>query len=176
MKNKILAPQIAVLIAIIAFFVTGCASMITSSSYSFAKTGEQTAVIYLNCTKNNGIKIIDYSGTVIPKPKEGTRWDVITFPAEKPFFLKVNVYDKGKSNLGASGTGAKFLNSLLSIVGLFVSIESSRAKVSRDVYFTCPPLEAGKQYNLIFKSRSIRRNSIELWERGDSRLIYEQIL
>ena len=172
-NRKIFAPGIA---AICFLFTTGCATMLTSASYSFAQPGEQTASIYFNSSKNNGISLIDYSGTLIPKPEEGTRWDLVTFPAEKRFFLKVNVYDKGKSNIGANSSGTGILDALLGIVGLVASLESSRAKVNRDVYFTCPPLEAGKQYNLIFKSRPIRRNSIELWERGASRLIYEQIL
>ena len=162
--------------ALIFFFLTGCASMLTSATYSCVESGEQTAVIYFNSTINNGIKLIDYSGILLPKPKDGTRWDAVTFPAEKPFFLKVNVYDKGKPNVRSSIISSSALGFFIGLIEGFASLESSRAIVNRDVYFTCPPLEAGKQYNMIFKSRPIRRNSIELWERGSSRLIHEQIL
>ena len=175
MRSKILMPWITVFAVITAFSITGCSSLPAAVPYTYTDAGDKTAVIHFNSTKNNGIRIIDYSGVQVPVPKNGTRWDPMVVPAEKQVFIKVNVYDRGRySNMQGFSNG--FIDGLINLVGVIATIELYRATVNRDVYFKCPPLEAGKQYNLVFKNRSIRRNSIELWESGTRILVYEQLL
>jgi hypothetical protein len=141
------------------FFIAGCASMKKSVSYSFAGTdaGGTAAITFMN-----GVTLLDFEGNEFPKPGKGTRWDPLLFPAGKEFLIKVHVYDGGTGTGGGGCGGFGFLACL----ELVIVNETIRGMVWRDVYFVCPPLEAGKEYNLYFNSRSISRDSLELTEKS----------
>jgi hypothetical protein len=143
------------IVAIASFCIAGCATT-RAVPYSFAEEGSGTATILFN----NSIRLLDFEGNIIPGPENGTRWEPISFPAGREFLIKVNVVDTGMGgDLTTTGT-------FLDIIAFVLFIETIRGAVNRNVYFVCPPLEAGKEYTIHFNSRSIRRDSIELREKG----------
>jgi hypothetical protein len=154
------------LIAIFASFcIAGCATT-KSVPYSFAEEGSGTATI----TFNNSIRLLDFEGNIIPGPENGTRWEPVSFPAGREFLIKVNVIDTGMGgDLTTTGT-------IWDIFAFIFFIETIRGSVNRNVYFVCPPLEAGKEYTIHFNSRSIRRDSIELREKGGSFLNRKKVV
>jgi hypothetical protein len=154
------------------FCIAGCASMSKSVPYSFAEEGSGTAII----TFSSGISLLDFEGNPIPGPARGTRWEPMEFPAGRQFLIKVNVVAKA-STFEAGGNG------WAALLAFVLSMETLRGVVNRNVYFVCPPLEAGKEYVLYFNSRTIRRDSIELREKGTGRIlilrgakVHEQII
>jgi hypothetical protein len=144
------------------FCIAGC-STLGSVPYSFAEEENRTASI----TFSKGIRLIDFEGDAIPGPKIGTHWEPVVVPAGRQFLIKVNVTAQA-ANYSSTG----FFSNLLAFAMI---IETVRGVVNRNVYFVCPPLEAGKEYVLYFNSRTIRRDSIEIREKGGLILLGKKV-
>jgi len=125
MKNN---KHLWIVLAFAVFALTGCSS--TSSKkpvpaqYSFAGNEgvDTTAAITFVRGDKMGVRLVDLDGFPFPAPPEGTVWDpAVLFPAGRPLDIRVYVYWK-----------------------------EDRYGERRRGIFKCPPLEAGRQYRLLF--------------------------
>lgn len=134
-----------------AFCITGCASLfIKTVTYSFAENESQTAKITFIRGDKVGVRLVDCEDIKIPAPEKGTRWEESSFifPVGRPLDLRVYVY-----------------------------WSEDRYGERRRGIFKCPPLEAGKKYNLRFKGNYKNGGSLLLYDENTSRFpVYEQTI
>ena len=161
---------------IILIFFAGCGTIATVP-YSFTRNGNGTAEITLQINlKKDGfpkkplygkskisMQLISIEGEEIPLPETGKCWNPVSLPAEKTLTLTINIsYINTPFFGGTSGSGIfKHSNS------------STSSRYSMDVIFNCPPLEAGKNYKLEFKS-GFQKSSLVLTETSTKNIFYEQ--
>jgi len=128
----------------IAIAFCGCASG-SVVKYSFAKNKDEAASIYfdhkdiigaLGSRDSYEVYFLELNGVKLPKPEKNTYWDAYTifFPAGVPLKIRVEVKWSYET-----GTGKKQKKH-----------EGSKKKV-----FECPPLEAGKEYELKYSRPTI---------------------
>ena len=161
MKNRSI---LWIVLIIASFYFIGCSTTprVNNMPYTFAENenAKGTAIIKFN------VMFIDFEGEQLPTPEEGTRWYPLQFPAGRPFNIKVHVYHDGWNSTG----------------GYFdIPYFSPFAVIDKEVIFECPPLEAGKEYRLIY-NYSISGKSLDLKEEDidaffltiKGRIIYSQ--
>jgi len=174
--KKISKTVSAILIVLLLTFTsTGCASKPVEAFYSFAQNESKSAKIEFG--GDPGARFISFEGTKLPKPEKGTLWsNTITFPAGEPFKLTVhaqytpptpmtdvgvalgNVAGKITPS-GDIGMAGIFLFLIISPIfaaslaffalALFVDVPMAIAlTINKDVVFDCLPLEVDKIYTL----------------------------
>jgi len=141
-------------LCIVLFFTalgfTGCFSFIKPVMYSFAENDNEngSAIInFIGSGEKVGVRLVDCEGIEIPAPAKGTSWkSAVVFPAGKPLNIRVYVF-WNDDQYGERRRGI----------------------------FKCPPLEAGKIYNLRFKGNYKNGGSLSLTDaKADSIIVYEQ--
>jgi len=118
-----------VVLVFTALSLTGCFSLLKNiltedRQFSFAgnERASRTASITFVGEGKVGVRLVDFEGNVMPAPEKGTEWlPAILFPAGRPLNIRVYVY-----------------------------WNEDRYGERRRGIFTCPPLEAGKEYKLQF--------------------------
>jgi hypothetical protein len=165
------------LIITLIFFV-GCGTVATIP-YSFTENGNGIAEITLQIKlRKDGfpkgglygkskisMKLISIEGEVIPLPKTEKVWNPISLPAEKTLTLTINIFYFYRHFMGGtSGSGI-----------LKHGADPTTDRYSMDVIFNCPPLEAGKNYKLEFKS-GFQKSRLVLTETNTKKIFYEQVV
>jgi hypothetical protein len=116
----------------------GCISY-SVAQYSFAKNENEAASITFLQNHNKSLRsnredvyFIDLEGVNLPDPERNTIWgDTIIFPAGVPLKIRVDVSWESKRIKGKKDLGHK------------------------KIIFECPPLEAGKEYQLRYIHETI---------------------
>jgi len=122
---------------------------------------------------NPGVSFVYFNN--VPRPEEGTFWNPVMFPGGVPLQMTVHAYYE-QSTAGAYTTGA-VLGGLIG-VGITAATSGRRAarSVDMNVLFSCPPLEAGKEYTLSFKKErgNPGKNILILTDMTSNIIIHEQ--
>jgi hypothetical protein len=142
--------------------IAGCST--TPVPYSFAADGVETATISI-VNGNPGLVLVYADGFELPEPEKKTRWDPFSFPAGKPIKITVHAYYE-QSNTSNQGL----------LTALIASAIISSRSVNKDVSFECPPLEAGKNYKLVFRkgAGTTGKNLLVLTDVSTGKIVYEQ--
>jgi hypothetical protein len=154
--------KLIISIIIIAVSIVGCST--TPVPYSFATDGSETATMNI-VSGNPGLGLIYADGNELPEPAKKTHWDPFSFSAGKPINITVHAYYE-QSNTSNQGL----------LVALATSAITASRSVNRDVTFECPPLEAGKNYKLVFRkgAGTTGKNLLVLTDTSTRRIVYEQ--
>jgi hypothetical protein len=139
-------------------------------AFSFLEDEQNTSSIAFK-QGNPGISLVSYNGLTLPKPENGKHWDPITFPSgiDLRIIVHASYQTKSKTTLGGFGL-------LGAAVNLAQDISAVSRNVDVDLEFTCPPLEAGKSYQLSFTKEPglPGKNILTLTEAGTVKVIYQQ--
>ena len=148
-------------LAAASFCVMGCKSLLPKAvPYSFAPEGSPTAAITF---QGGGIDLVKYGDAKLPVPKIKTYWSPFLFPAGKKLNLRLHMVRGGPTWISSTPWGLVILP-----ISIMLSV---RAWVS----FYCPPLEAGKEYKLSFRSGfSTLGRKLVLQDAQTGQIIYEQ--
>jgi len=119
-----------VVLLILSFCVIGC--IMTPVPYSF--TENDTAAITFTRT----ITLINLDGEKLPQAKSATYWSPILIPADKKLNFRLRIDDSSVMDLANSSAFAIFLLPFAPMVDVNLV----------NVSFYCPPLEAGREYQL----------------------------
>ncbi|MDR2796091.1 MAG: hypothetical protein LBB47_05205, partial [Spirochaetaceae bacterium] len=150
-------------IVIIGISIVSC-STTSPAPYSFAADEAETAK--LNIVRGNpGLAVVYVDGDELPPPAEKTYWDPLIFPPGKPINITVHAYYQQST---ASNQGL--------LTALITSAIVSSRSVDRDVSFECPPLEAGKNYKLVFRkgAGTTGKNLLVLTDTSTGKTIHNQ--
>jgi len=133
MKKSLEKTTFILVLVMVATNLIGCLSTNSTKQavrYSFAKNEDKTCTItFLKNPKGliqvDSVLFINFKGSEMSKPEKGTYWeeDTVIFPAGVSFKIKVK--------------------------GVHVRLIGS--PYSQNKIFECPPLEAGKEYQLEYQ-------------------------
>ena len=146
-------------------FICGCAVIPKPVPYSFAEGESKTAAItFVHNNVRSYIRLLNFDGEKLPPPEKLTRWEPVLFPAGEKLKLKVYIQHDQATTV-SSGT----------VIDIFILAFAMQLNLMEQVYFYCPPLEAGQNYTLSFKSgfATIGRKLV-LTEAESGTVIYEQ--
>jgi len=133
----------------ITFCIIGCASSLRPVTYSFAENDSENGsakITFVGSGDDVGVRFVDYEGIEKPDPAEGTRWEsAVIFPAEKSLNIRVYVF-----------------------------WDEDRFGERRKGIFRCPPLKAGKKYNLKFIGDYKNGGVLLLTDENNDSLVYKQ--
>jgi len=143
---------------VISFCVIGC--IMTPVPYSF--TENDTASITFTRT----ITLINLDGEKLPDAKSATYWSPILIPADKKLNFRLRIDDSSVMD-AASNSGWAIL-----LLPFAPMIDINLVNVS----FYCPPLEAGREYQLSVRNgfMTFGRRLI-LTDKESGTVIYEQM-
>ena len=161
MKRKTITAALGGLIA--TALVMGCATM-KPVQYAFPGEGSETALVYF-VVGNPGVELVYLNGKALPEAEKGTYWNPISVTAGKELVLRVH------ANYSQSSTSSSNL-----LVALASAAITSSRSVDSDVEFTCPPLEAGKEYVLEFrKGNGLKgKNALILTDKATKNIVFQQ--
>jgi hypothetical protein len=164
MKKSIfvIATGIFIIPIIIALSITGCST--TPVPYSFATDGAQTATISV-VRGNPGVNLIYVDENELPEPAKKTHWSPFTVTAGQPIKMTVHAYYQ-QSNTSDQGL----------LVALATSAITASRSVDKDVTIECPPLEADKNYKLVFRKGAgvTGKNVLVLTDISTGKIVYDQ--
>ncbi|MDR1149001.1 MAG: hypothetical protein LBK66_10255 [Spirochaetaceae bacterium] len=159
-----------IIVFAVAVLFAGCATTRTAVPFSFVENEEESASIEI-MGGNPGVWLVYFDKNELPQPAEETYWNPLSFPAGRPLEITVHAYYYQQST---TSTSAGVLGALISSVATS-AIAASR-NVDRDVLFTCPALEAGKAYKLVFRKGAgvSGENLLVLSNIETGKVVYEQ--
>ncbi len=123
---------------------SGCTTL-EPIEYSYGQENAETASVSFE-SGNPGVWLKYYGQDALPEAQEGTYWNPIALPANEE--LQLTVHAKYEQNTSASA-GGSLLGALVTSVA--TSAISASRTVDAAVEFTCPALEAGGVYTLVFE-------------------------
>ena len=147
-----------IVLLILSFCVIGC--KMTPVPYSF--TENDTAAITFSRT----ITLINLDGEKLPKAQSSTYWSPILIPADRK--LNFRLYINDSSVLDAASSSGWAI--LLLPFAPFVDVNWV------NVSFYCPPLEAGREYQLSVRNGFMTfGRRLVLTDKQSGAVIYEQM-
>jgi len=156
------------LVFLVSSLYIGCST--SPVAFSFLEDEQNTASIAFK-RGNPGIWLVSYNGLTLPKPGNGKHWDPISFPSgiDLRIIIHASYQTKSKTTLGGFGL-------LGAAVNLAQDISAVSRNVDADLEFVCPPLEAGKSYQLSFTKEPglPGKNILTLIEAGTVKIIHRQ--
>ena len=122
--------------------LTGCAT----SAYYFPPANEQnSAAIYFEPSdQNHSLRVISFNGQRLPRSGIGKRWQPVHFPAGTEIGIMVHARFQ-ESTRTVTGFGA-----VGAVLNTVQEVRAATRNVDIQVMFNCPPLEAGKNYRLLY--------------------------
>jgi hypothetical protein len=148
-----------VVLFILSFCVIGC--LMTPVPYSF--TENDTASITFTRT----ITLINLDGEKLPDAKSATYWSPILIPADKKLNFRLRIDDSSVMDLAGSSSGwAIFLLPFAPMIDVNLV----------NVSFYCPPLEAGREYQLSVRNGFMTfGRKLVLTDKESGTKVYEQM-
>ena len=135
-----------VVLSVIGMMLIGCATHpVLYSSLTNAENVSSISFEPQNKNRNPLVTFVSYNGLPLPKPEKKTHWDPVNFPSDQELRIIVHAKYETKSKTSLSGFGV-----LGAVVNLAQDIRAVSRNVDADVVFISPPLEAGKNYLLVF--------------------------
>jgi len=173
--NTIINKGLFVIIFSGLLFIAGCSSL-KPIPYAFAEDERNSASISFKHGANPGTSLVSFKGSGLPLPEEKTTWDPLLFPSGEP--LDITVHASYIDNRNGWTYNPNLLVMLLSNViadAVTSEMRLSRA-VDMDVVFSCPPLEAGKNYSLSFDKKDgvPGRNILVLTDTETRKIVHQQ--
>ena len=130
------------LVTIFLLLMAGCST--SPVPYSFTPNDPNSPTINF-VGGSPGVAFVSFAGQLLPEPEGRTHWDPISFPAGRELRLVVYAAYSTSSRTTLSGFG---------VLGAAVNVAQDVRAVSRNVdveiEFICPPLQAGRRYQLYF--------------------------
>jgi hypothetical protein len=163
--------RFGIIVFAVAVLFAGCATTSrTAVPFSFVEDGADSASIEM-VGGSPGVSLVYFDKNELPQPAEETYWSPLSFPAGKPLEITVHTYYYQQST---TSTSAGMLGVLISSVA--TSAISASRNVDRDVLFTCPALESGKAYKLVFRKGAgvSGENLLVLTDTETGKVFYEQ--
>ena len=147
-----------IVLLILSFCVIGC--IMTPVPYSF--TENDTAAITFSRT----ITLINLDGEKLPEAKSSTYWSPILIPAEKKLNFRLLINDSSVMDMASSSGWAILLLPFAPMVDInWVNVS-----------FYCPPLEAGREYQLSVRNGFMTfGRRLVLTDKESGTVIYEQM-
>jgi len=146
-----------VVLLILSFSVIGC--IMTPVPYSF--TENDTASITFTRT----ITLINLDGEKLPDAKSATYWSPILIPADKKLNFRLRIDDSSVMDLANSSAFAIFLLPIAPMIDVNLV----------NVSFYCPPLEAGREYQLSVRNGFMTLGrKLVLTDKQSGTKVYEQ--
>ena len=124
------------------FLFVGCASK--PVQYSFAANEQNLPSIAFK-TGNPSVSFVSFDGQTLPQPARSTRWEPLNFPSDRD--LRIIVHARYTTNSKVSLGGFGLLGTAVNVVQ---DVRAVSRNVDADLVFDCPPLEAGRSYQLYF--------------------------
>ena len=186
---KLMKIPTVLILAFVSFYSMGCTSL-KPVSHSFANVGIPAAAIHFEGglvsdrykTSGEGVYFVDFNGTKLPRPANGTR-ETIFFPAGEPLKFTVRAYHYTDIMpmfligsfcmetiiLAPIGIGFYGLALLVDLpIGIALNFD-------KEVVFECPPMEAGEDYTLKVRRKSKGVNRALVLTHVDTYMaVYEQ--
>jgi hypothetical protein len=154
------------LLAAASIGINGCATS-KSIPYSFAEESTDTAIVTFK-EGSPSVWFVSFEDSGLPEPEKGTFWSPLSFPTGRPLDITVHAYYEQKATDSPS---SGLLGSLIVLTA--TSAISAATFVSVDVVFNCPPLEAGKNYQLAYR-REVGKHKLLLTDTGTNKVVYQQ--
>jgi len=156
------------------FILLGCSSM---KPISFALVEDKSNSVSISFAQGNpGVKFLSYNNINLPESDGKTYWDPIFFPSGIPLEITVHAY----YSHGAGGSVAAGVVIGGLVGGIIAPSITSRTRNARsvddEIIFSCPPLEAGKEYKLsLVKGEGVPgKNTLVLTNTSTNEVILEQ--
>jgi hypothetical protein len=155
------------------FFYVGCVTNPVIYSFAAADSKNVSSISFKAREKQQdpNLVFVSFNGQSLPKPEKQTHWDPISFPSGTELRIIVHADYKTTSKTTLSGFGL-----LGEVVNIAQDIRAATRNVDTDIVFTCPPLEAGKSYQLYFtKEPGIPgKNILTLTDIKDAKVVVQQ--